>query len=176
MKRLYTKIHDGKTWKWSNKMMVEAVDAIVKQTKTNTKFDIPYVAGYSKDGKTIFIDKDVPSKVAINGRSYDLDRYLIIHETVEKSLMEQLDLDYFFAHQIALRVEQQAVEADGLSWAAYDQATQKLIKEDAFKKITCCPRDLDLAPYADEYRTEKGSAKAGDLTLIEHMKQHMTKD
>lgn len=31
-----------------------------RQSKINHKFDIPYLAGYSTDGKTVYVDKDLP--------------------------------------------------------------------------------------------------------------------
>ena len=73
--------------------------------------DIPYLAGYSRDGKTIYIDRHMPPSFRYRGRDIDTDRFLILHEEVEKTLIDQLDLHYLHAHQIATRAEQAAVRS-----------------------------------------------------------------
>src|SRR5271169_2186536 len=58
------------------------------------------------------------------GRTIDTDRFLILHEEVEKTLIDQLGLHYLHAHQIATRAEQAAVRAAGLVWRDYDRFMQ----------------------------------------------------
>ena len=84
--------------------------------KIDRKHDIPYLAGYSQDGKTIYIDRHMPKTMKYDGREIDTDRYLILHEEVEKTLIDQLNLHYLHAHQIASRAEQAAVRAAGIRW------------------------------------------------------------
>jgi hypothetical protein len=68
-------------WFVSNLMMDRALDAVVRRAKMlDRKHDIPYLAGYSKDGKTIYIDRHMPSSFRYDGRDIDTDRYLILHE------------------------------------------------------------------------------------------------
>ena len=70
-------------WFVSSLMMDRALDAIVRRAKTlDRKHDIPYLAGYSKDGKTIYIDRHMPSSFRYDGRDINTDRYLILHEEV----------------------------------------------------------------------------------------------
>ena len=83
--------------------------------------DIPYLAGYSWDGKTVYIDRHMPPSFRYRGRDIDTDRFLILHEEVEKTLIDQLSLHYLHAHQIATRAEQAAVRAAGIEWRAYDR-------------------------------------------------------
>ena len=97
-------------------MMDRALDAIVHPKTLDRKHDIPYLAGYSKDGKTIYIDRHMPSSFRYDGRDINTDRYLILHEEVEKTLIDQLNLHYLHAHQIATRAEQAAVRAAGVRW------------------------------------------------------------
>ena len=151
------------TWKWSNEVLDKAVNAIVETVNYNHDFDIPYLAGYDTTGKIVYIDSDMPEKEEIKGKEYNFKRFLILHEVVEKALIDQLQLEYVLAHQIALRIEFEAVKAAGLSWPAYNDFTMKYVKEDSFKKIIVCPRDLDLAPYEDEK----------DYHLIEKIKSKM---
>ena len=63
-------------------------------------------------------------------------------------------LQYQHAHQIALRVEQSAVEAAGLEWDKYDALMMKHIKEIDGGPIRKVPNNLDLTPYIDEGNVE----------------------
>jgi hypothetical protein len=113
--------------------------------------DIPYLAGYSKDGKTIYIDRHMPSSFRYDGRDINTDRYLILHEEVEKALIDQLNLHYLHAHQIAARAEQAAVRATSVRWRDYDRFTQKYVKRIGDERLIKVPADLDLKPYRDEH-------------------------
>ncbi len=130
-------------------MLTAAVDAILKRTRLDRRHDVPYLAGYSSDGKTIFIDKDLPRSFLLRGKRVQIDRYLILHESIEKTLLDRLGLRYQHAHQIALRAEEAAVRAKGISWEAYDRFMQKYIKE-ADDNLERLPKNLDIKPYRDE--------------------------
>jgi hypothetical protein len=133
-------------------MMDRALDAVVRRVKNfDRKHDIPYVAGYSLDGKTIYIDRHMPKSFKFGGRTIETDRYLMLHEEVEKTLIDQLGLHYLHAHQIATRAEQAAVRAAGISWRAYDRFMQKNVKRDGDERLSKVPADLDTKPYRDEH-------------------------
>jgi hypothetical protein len=139
-------------WYISALMMDRALDAVVRRVrKLDRTHDIPYLAGYSQDGKTIYIDRHMPSSLRYQGRDIDTDRYLILHEEVEKTLIDQLNLHYLHAHQIASRAEQAAVRAAGLNWRDYDRFMQKNVKRIGDERLTKVPVDLDLKPYRDEH-------------------------
>ena len=70
---------------------------------------------------------------------------------MEKTLIDQLNLHYLHAHQIASRAEQAAVRAAGISWAAYDKFMQENVKHIGDERLTKVPADLDLKPYRDEH-------------------------
>jgi hypothetical protein len=142
-------------WYISSLMMDRALDAIMRRVKKfDRKHDIPYLAGYSNDGKTIYIDRHMPQSFRFRGRTINTDRYLILHEEVEKTLIDQLDLHYLHAHQIAQRSEQAAVRAAGVSWRAYDKFMQKYVKHIGDERLTKVPADLDTKPYRDEHDME----------------------
>jgi hypothetical protein len=82
------------------------------------------------------------------------DRYLILHEEVEKALIDQLNLHYLHAHQIATRAEQAAVRAAGIRWRDYDRFMQKYVKRIGDERLTKVPADLDLKPYRDEHNDD----------------------
>ncbi len=139
-------------WYVSSLMMDRALDAVVRRVrKLDRKHDIPYLAGYSLDGKIIYIDRHMPKSFKFRGRTIDTDRFLILHEEVEKTLIDQLGLHYLHAHQIATRAEEAAVRAANVEWHAYDRFMQKYVKRIGDERLTKVPKDLDLKPYRDEH-------------------------
>jgi hypothetical protein len=139
-------------WYVSNLMLDRALDAIVRRVKKlDRRHDIPYLAGYSEDGRTIYIDRHMPRSFKFRGRTVDTDRFLILHEEVEKTLIDQLGLHYLHAHQIATRAEQAAVRAAGIRWHDYDRFMQKYVKRIGDERLTKVPDDLDTKPYRDEH-------------------------
>ena len=139
-------------WYVSSLMMDRALDAICRRVKKlDRKHDIPYLAGYSEDGKTIYIDRHMPQSFKFRGRTIETDRFLILHEEVEKTLIDQLGLHYLHAHQIATRAEQAAVRAAGVNWRDYDRFMQKYVKRIGDERLTKVPDDLDTKPYRDEH-------------------------
>src|SRR5690242_18403741 len=147
-------------WYVSSLMLDRALDAIERRVKKlDRAHDIPYLAGYSNDGKTIYIDRHMPRSMKYKGREIDTDRFLILHEEVEKTLIDQLNLHYLHAHQIASRAEEAAVRAAGVGWREYDRLMQKYGKRIGDERLKKVPADLDLKPYRDEH----------DLDLLKRM-------
>jgi len=139
-------------WYVSTLMLDRALDAIVRRVKNlDRNHDIPYLAGYSNDGKTIYIDRHMPRSMKFRGREVNTDRFLLLHEEVEKTLIDQLNLHYLHAHQIATRAEEAAVRAAGVGWREYDRFMQKYVKTIGDERLAKVPADLDLKPYRDEH-------------------------
>jgi hypothetical protein len=81
-----------------NKALDDVVVALLRRIgKLDRSYDIPYIAGYSRDGGTIFIDRHMPRSFVWRGRRVRTDRFLITHEIVEKALLDQLRLHYLHA-------------------------------------------------------------------------------
>ena len=136
----------------SSLMLERALDALARRVGSiDRAHDIPYLAGYSLDGKRIYIDRHLPPTFRYRGREIAVDRYLLLHEEVEKALIDHLSLHYQHAHQIATRAEEAAVRADGVSWRAYDRFMQQYVKTIGDERLTKLPDDLDLKPYRDEH-------------------------
>jgi hypothetical protein len=154
-------------WYVSSLMMDRALDAICRRVKKfDRRHDIPYLAGYSLDGNTIYIDRHMPQSFKYRGRVVNTDRFLVLHEEVEKTLIDQLGLHYLHAHQIATRAEEAAVRAAGIEWRDYDRFMQKHVKTIGDERLTKVPKDLDLKPYRDEHDDDLlkrmlGSVRAG---------------
>ena len=176
-------------WYVSSLMLDRALDAIVRRIKKfDREHDIPYLAGYSVDGKTIYIDRHMPKSFRYKGRLIETDRYLILHEEVEKTLIDQLGLHYLHAHQIATRAEQAAVRAGQIEWRAYDKFMQQNVKKIGDERLTKIPEDLDFKPYRDEHDDDlvkrmlecidnnlvpKGVAHKHVHHAVKHLKAHI---
>ena len=145
----HAKLHTP-NWFVSSLMLDRALDAILRRVKKlDRSHDVPYLAGYSMDGKTIYIDRHLPTHFKYRGHTVEVDRFLIMHEEVEKTLIDQLGLHYLHAHQIATRAEEAAVRAERISWRAYDRLMQKYVKSVGDEGLKKVPKDLDLKPYRD---------------------------
>jgi hypothetical protein len=141
--------HHLAEWIIGSEMMDHALRAIRARTHLERAYDIPYLAGYSVDGHVIFIDRHMPKSFTWKRKKVSTDRFLIVHEAVEKSLIQLLGMHYLHAHQIALRAEQAAVRAEGIDWLAYDDFMQDYIKVVGDERLTKVPETLDLTPYRD---------------------------
>jgi hypothetical protein len=138
------------------RVMSDVLKVVVSRVKKIDRgHDIPYIAGYSQNGEKIYIDRHMPRSASLGGKRVRTDRFLILHEAVEKALLDELGLHYLHAHQIALRAEKAAVEAEGLTWRDYNaftKAHEREIDDETLKKV---PDDLDLTPYRNERDFEK---------------------
>jgi hypothetical protein len=135
----------------SDAALLDVVAALGRRiSHIDRRYDIPYLAGYSKDGHTVYIDRHMPKSFVFRKRRVLTDRFLATHEIIEKALLDQLRLHYLHAHQIALRAEQAAVRAAGVDWRDYNRFTKENEKEIASERLKRVPRQLDLTPYRDE--------------------------
>ncbi len=135
----------------SDTCLLDVVAALLRRVPPiDRTYDIPYIAGYSKSGRRVFIDRHLPKSFVDQGRRVSTDRFLATHEIVEKALLDRLGLHYLHAHQIALRIEQAAVRAAGVDWHNYNAFTKQYEKAIGDERLSRVPRDLDLTPYRDE--------------------------
>ena len=111
------------------------------------KYDIPYLGGYSSDGKRVYIDRHLNLRY----KGKDISKFIRMHEVAEKAALDIFELDYQHAHKVANHVERQAVEKAGLKWIEYCDHLDPFIKEVSKEHIESVPHDLDLTPYKDEH-------------------------
>jgi hypothetical protein len=131
-------------------VLVDVVKALRRRVRSvNRDYDIPYVAGYSADARTIYIDRHLPRTFRSILKTVRVEPFLLTHEIVEKALLDELRLHYLHAHQIAVRAERDAVKAAGISWWAYQRFMKQHEKKIEEEKIVKVPADLDLTPYRD---------------------------
>lgn len=93
----------------------------------NKKYDVPGLAGYSIQGDTYYLDKETPNYFNYKNKKIQIDLPLLVHEIVEKSLMDKLNLDYQVAHELATATEKKFIEQNNISWKQYDNFMQQLI-------------------------------------------------
>ena len=97
-----------------DEVLSDAVRAIHRRIRViNRNYDVPYIAGYSVDGHTVFIDRNLPRTFRWLMRKVRVEPFLLTHEIVEKALLDELRLHYLHAHQLAVRAERDAVQAAG---------------------------------------------------------------
>jgi hypothetical protein len=133
----------------------EAIKTLLARVDIDHSHWIPYLGGYSKDWSQhpeVYFDARFPDRLKVGGKVMQPFRYILIHESVEKSLMDELGLSYNVSHDFATACERSAVEADGFSWALYCAAIkpyiQMVMKQPAGLEA---PKDLDLAPYQQDH-------------------------
>jgi hypothetical protein len=132
-------------------VLLDVVRAIRRRVRlVDRGYDIPYIAGYSADGHTVFIDRHLPKSFRWLMKVVKVDPFLLTHEIVEKALLDELRLHYLHAHQIAVRAERDAVKAAGVSWWAYQRFMKSYEKPIEEEKLIRVPPSLDLTPYKDE--------------------------
>lgn len=120
------------------------------------QFKVPYLGGISKDGKTVYIDRDLPEVLPNTG--IPPDPYIARHERIEWWLMTRLGMDYAGlgdidgAHHFAVRYEHEGLVADGYDPNAYEDELATYIKEAEHGDLEPddVPPDLFLGPYEDE--------------------------
>lgn len=121
--------------------------ALGRPVKINRGYDVPYLAGYSKDGRTIYIDRHLPISLKIGARDINVTPYLLAHERTEKALIDAAGYDYAAAHEIATGAEHRSLVANRIDPAAYEKALAPYIKGTEKEKIAKAPPELDLTPY-----------------------------
>jgi hypothetical protein len=142
-------------WLLSGKILDDAIKVLESRFKVSYDYHVPYLAGYSVDGKTIYIDSRLPESVK---KGFDCYRYIMLHECVEKILLlffknsRAAGKLYQLAHQMALRLEESAVTADhgAKGWKEYNSFMAHWIKMAEKEGYDNLPPDLDDEPYEDE--------------------------
>lgn len=133
----------------------QALDALRQRVGDMIPAWVPYLAGYSNDWlhtqPETFIDERLPKAFRTRDGAKILypQRYIMLHECVEKCLMDLLGMPYELAHTIATAAEKTAVEADGFNWRWYCMVLRPWITK--VRKPppdgTRAPANLDRRPY-----------------------------
>ena len=130
----------------------------ISTIRVDRSYDVPYVAGYSEDARTIFIDRNLKTKMG----DVDVTRCIVTHEVTEKALLDLFHLTYQQAHHIATYIEHEYATKYGIDWKKYTKFLDPQMKHIGHEKIKRVPPNLDLEPYEDER----------DFHLLKRMKLH----
>src|SRR3954470_20504615 len=133
-----------------NDAPLDVIKALRRRVRIDRSYDIPYIGGYSLDGRTVFIDRHLPRTFRWLMKTVRIEPFLLTHEIVEKALLDELGLHYLHAHQIAVRAERDAVKAAGISWWGYQRFMKGHDKSIEEEKLIKVPATLNLTPYRDE--------------------------
>jgi len=135
----------------SNEILSETFDFLYNSAVINTEYDVPYLAGMSTDGKTVYIDRHFPKYSMQGSRKINNYKYVTGHERIERGLEDSIPgIKYQRAHQLTLQNEHCAVTADDFDWNQYDAFCNQYIKFSWHEQLTNLPPDLDIKPYLDE--------------------------
>lgn len=139
------------TTKWMGRVGDALRRGEFPRVRMDRSYDIPYLGGYSRDGRTIYLDRRLPRALNIGEQRINPAPFLAIHERVEKWFLTHYRSTYQRAHKIATAMEHQAVREAGLSPEAYEAALKPWIRSADHESVTRVPPDLDLTPYEDEH-------------------------
>ena len=116
--------------------------------KFNAKYDVPYLAGSSLDGKTIYFDPAL-----IEGtRGEEWARTLVtLHEIVEWAL-KPWERGYEPRHHMATSAEYEFAPHLGHTEGEYKRLLRPLYKPIENENIESVPPDLDLSPYSGKLK------------------------
>jgi hypothetical protein len=136
------------------KELEEAEEDELEGVTVDCDHDVPFCAGLSTDGKTLFVDHAIYDEVK-NKKGYL--RCLIIHEMTEHLMMRVLKMPYKPAHNIATAAEECCVKASGIDKKTYDDDWSRWIRKVASRgTYDNVPEDLDTEPYdQDDEKAEE---------------------
>jgi hypothetical protein len=131
----------------ARKVVDRSLAALLRDVRVVTRYWVPLLGGTARDWSRpiVYIDGRFPDQLLVEGRLMHPHRYIVVHECVERVLMDELGLPYLGgAHTFATAAEQSAVEADGFSWNGYTVALRPYIALARTK-----PETMIIAPGLD---------------------------
>lgn len=132
--------------------------------KRDQDHDVAFLAGSSKDGETIYFDKDFcraieNGEITFKGKPFDPRPLLSVHEGTEGTILRGGytpgiwmrggdHKSYDFAHRMATLAEMEAVDAyfGKGSWKDYDKTLEPWVKPDDPRIISNPPPDILREP------------------------------
>jgi len=133
--------------------------------KLNRDYEVNYLAGSSKDGDTIYIDKRLPEEMTLkSGKTVGTDEFIAIHEATEYIFERLFSYKYQYAHELATGLEREAVERANIPWKEYQNYMLGMVKK--LRKIDAEePPDLYIKPEVD-------TKDRAEIDVYEHWCKH----
>lgn len=137
-----------------------------RQVQVCRDYDMPNATGYSWDGHTIFVDRDVPSGMTYRGNRVAIEGFVKLRAQVEKAVIDAYRHgDRDVAELLEMRPEDQYTPAAAVARAAEENAVRMAIGDEGlrhYRAFMDCrskdasdpalrrvPKNLDLTPYRD---------------------------
>lgn len=73
------------------RVLSDVLAALNRRVVISHEFDIPYIAGYSIDAKTVYIDRHLPLTLKAKNKDVRIEPFLVCHEIVEKASWTSYD-------------------------------------------------------------------------------------
>lgn len=109
--------------------------------------NVPYGAGTSKDGKTVYIDKRIPKTMYVLGKTANVHMALIHHETAEKQAMDD-GMPYKEAHHtVGVKAEENYLKLHGINPQEYNDKLGAIMKKIENTPSGNTPKDIETKPY-----------------------------
>ena len=127
-------------------------DRLHRYRAEDNSADIPFSAGYSTDGKTIYFDRNLPEKITLrhDGQSREIAprEFIRPHECFEKSVIDALGWSYFPAHAAATAYEKRNLfqRLGPQWWEPYTHEMDGYASADEHELVKKVPKDLDMTP------------------------------
>lgn len=134
--------------------LTEAEDLLAGEVKVDNAHEVPFCAGMSKDGRTMYVDRSVDLKRG----GMDRTKPLLVHEVIEYLLIQRFKMKYPEAHNLALAAEEACVNATGMDRAKYNRLWDEDIRRVGSRgKYKDIPADLQTDQYEDSGTKEEKS-------------------
>jgi hypothetical protein len=108
--------------------------------------EVPDTAGTGADPEKVYISKDIPQTLDIDGKPVDIHRTLALHETTERAL-EDKGMSDDEAHAHATAAEHDSLRRNGVDPQHYEDALAPHEEIAAKNDLAKAPDDLDRTPY-----------------------------
>lgn len=139
--------------------------AIAVRRRWNRDYEVPYLAGSSLDGSTVYFDPKLHSLPEW------ATRLIALHEIVEWSLKPYVN-GYEPRHHMATAAEDRYVLDLGHTPQEYRALLRPFYAPIEHEKITNCPPDLDLSPYSGELKRMLEDLQKGKVSKVAVMYGH----
>ena len=107
---------------------------------------VPDTAGTGADPEKVYISKDIPQTLDIDGKPVDIHRTLGLHDIIERDL-EDKGIPDDTAHAYATAGEHNAIKRMGLDPEHYEKALEPHEAAASKNDLAKAPADLDKVPY-----------------------------
>ena len=139
--------------------LIDAEDMLDGEITVDAKHDVPFCAGMSEDGKTMYVDRTIDLKRG----GVDRTKPTMIHEVVEYCLIKYFGMKYLEAHNIAIAAEQACLRAQHINPDTYNKLWDEDIRKVGSRgKYPNIPADLQT----DQYQQEGTKVEKEDMGLM----------